>query len=91
MPPNINELLSTFLEYRKTQHEKFGQIHVQIADLDESHEKMEDRLHKLEDFVITLKSNWRLMTTLVWVAGAVIGSFLTAFGGEIVKALFGSK
>src|ERR1044072_8940965 len=82
---NFGEVGATFIEYRKTLHERFGKIHEQIASIDEDVEKLDQRVHAVEKMAATWANNWKVLVGGVALATTVLSSVLTTYGASILR------
>lgn len=83
----FGEVGATFVEYRRTLHERFGKIHEQIGHIDITAEKLEERVKGIEMLVNTWKSNWKLGLSILYVATTLTSAVVTNYGTIIVKTL----
>jgi hypothetical protein len=84
----FSEASATFVEYRKTLHERFGKIHEQIADIDLWHEQFETRIRIIEQFHIGFKANWKLGIGMLYFMTSVTAAIVSAYGSGVFHALF---
>lgn len=91
----FSEVGATFIEYRKTLHERFGKIHEQIAAIDLDVDKLRDvemnrindRIVVIESTITTWKSNWKVMVTMATFASTAISAIITHYGSLILGKL----
>jgi hypothetical protein len=84
----IGDFGSTFIEYRKTLHERFGKIHEQIGEMDEDIEKHDMRLDHLELDINTFKANWKLGIFVFALVVTIGSSILSSYGAAILRVIF---
>ena len=84
---NFGEIGATFVEYRKTLHERFNKIHADILDIDERLDKLEHNHQNLDRVVTSWKAQLRSLITVCWIAGTIVSSLLSVYGGVVIKAL----
>jgi chaperonin cofactor prefoldin len=83
----FGEVGATFVEYRKTLHERFGKIHEQIASIDEDVEKLDSRMNSLEKLTASWSNNWKLLVGGLTLGATVLSSLMTTYGASILRAL----
>ena len=83
----FGELGATFAAYRGTLHERFGKIHEQLADLDETDEKVILRLEHVERLVSNWQSNWKLMVVILTPTITLISAIVSSYGSAIIRAV----
>lgn len=83
----LGELGATFTAYRGTLHERFGKIHDQMANLDETDEKVIARLDRVEQLVSNWQSNWKLLVIILTPTITLLSAIISAYGTSIVRAL----
>lgn len=83
----FGEVGATFVEYRKTLHERFGKIHEQIASIDEDIEQLNARTSAMEKLTITWSNNWKILVGGLTLGATVVSSLLSTYGASILRAL----
>lgn len=83
----FGEVGATFVEYRKTLHERFGKIHEQIASIDEDIERLDARLSATEKLAATWSNNWKILVGGLTLGATVFSSLLSTYGASILRAL----
>ena len=84
---SFGEVGATFVEYRKTLHERFGKIHEQIGSMDQIGEKLQERVSALEVTVATWKGNWKLGVAIIYVISTFSSAIIANYGTAIIKAI----
>ena len=84
---NFGEVGATFVEYRKTLHERFGKIHEQIGDLDCTIEKMQVKIDAMEEVIANFRGQAKVLIWLFGVGGTVISSLLSTYGGLVLRVV----
>lgn len=83
----FGEVGATFVEYRKTLHERFGKIHEQIASIDEDIEKLDARISTMEKLTVSWANNWKILVGGLTIGATVLSSLMTTYGASILRAL----
>src|ERR1044072_92695 len=83
----FGEVGATFVEYRKTLHERFGKIHEQIASIDEDIEQLNARTSAMEKLTITWSNNWKILVGGLTLGAPGVSSLLSTYGASILRAL----
>lgn len=81
------EVGATFVEYRKTLHERFGQIHLQISDIDIEAEQLQSRVVKVEMQIAMWRSNWKLLVSAFMVVSTLLSAIVSNYGTAILRAV----
>lgn len=84
---NFGEIGATFFEYRKTLHERFNQIHVQISDIDTDAEQLQGRVVKVELQIAMWKSNWKLLVSMLVIISTLCSTIVSNYGVAILRAV----
>lgn len=83
----FGEVGATFVEYRKTLHERFGQIHEQIGSIDMELERLQARTVIIELQVATWRSNWKLLVTMLMILSTLLSTVITEYGAAILRVV----
>lgn len=83
----FGEVGATFVEYRKTLHERFGQIHEQIGSIDMELERLQARTVIIELQVATWRSNWKLLVTMLLILSTLLSTVITEYGTAILRVV----
>ena len=81
----FGEVGATFFEYRKTLHERFAKIHEQITEIDDDAEQVERRLASIELVVNSLKANWKMAVSVLYVVMTITSAIISTYGSTIIK------
>src|ERR1044072_1218948 len=84
---SFGEVGATFVEYRKTLHERFGKIHEQMLAIDERCDKLELLTHGLDRTVPSWKGQLRTVTVGGTLVASLLASLLASYGGALLKLL----
>lgn len=84
---SFSEVGAGLAEYRKTLHERFGRIHEMIGDIDHRIEKVENKIDGMEDIIAMWRGQMKTLIIVIGVAGTIISSLLSTYGGLLLKAL----
>lgn len=87
----FGEVGATFVEYRRTLHERFGKIHEQINDIDLDTERLQARLVIVELQVATWRSNWKLLVTMLLILSTLLSTVITEYGAAILRVVITPK
>lgn len=83
----FSEIGATFIEYRKTLHERFAKIHEQIGGIDLLTDKLQDRQNATDLTIATWKSNWKLVLGIVYVISSLTSALIVQYGSAFVKVI----
>ena len=83
----FSEVGATFVEYRKTLHERFGKIHEQLADIDEDVERVTARVNELELLTSGWKANWKIVLAGFTALATVLSAAISTYGLSLLKAI----
>lgn len=84
---SFGEVGATFVEYRKTLHERFGKIHEQIGSIDMESERLQDRITGMEMQIATWRSNWKLLVSMLLIISTLASALITNYGSAIIKSV----
>lgn len=84
---SFGEVGATFIEYRKTLHERFGKIHEQINDVDLVSERLTARIIIVELQIATWRANWKLMMSMLLILSTLFSAIIENYGTTILKAV----
>lgn len=83
----IGEMSAVFSEYRKTQHERFNQIHEQTGDMVEKLEKLDIQVQDIRITMATWRSNLKLWCGIGYVLMTLSSAILATYAQAFLKAL----
>jgi chromosome segregation ATPase len=81
------ELNATFIEFRKTLHERFSKLQEQIGHIDGDLEELQKRVDSHEVTIQTWKGSWKVAAGILCAASAVVSAIVSHYGNEIVKVI----
>src|ERR1044072_8525651 len=84
---DFGEVGATFVEYRKTLHERFNKIHEQMMSIDERIDKVEVLTQTLDRTVTSWKGQLKSFGTIAWLAGTLVSSLFATYGGALLKVI----
>ncbi len=90
----VNGNNAAFLEYRKTLHGRFGNLHTQMGDIDEFAESImarakdiELRIKELELAGATWRGQWKMLLAVLYIVSTVSSTLLVNYGANILRAI----
>src|SRR3569833_1321732 len=83
----FGEVGATFIEYRKTLHERFNKIHGQFGEMDERIDKLETKQEHTHTTLTAWKAQLKTQLTVLWITGTVVSALVSVYGGFVLKTL----
>jgi hypothetical protein len=83
----LGEMGATFVEYRRTNHERWGRVHENLGELDERLDRLEVDMKRTNDTIIAWKAQLRSLIWVGWITCTLISSLLSIYGGWIIRSL----
>jgi heterodisulfide reductase subunit C len=84
---SFGEIGATFVEYRKTLHERFGKIHDIFAEHDERLDKIEAKNETMNSILVAWQSQLKMVVAVACGVCTVLSTLMTSYGGSILRAL----
>lgn len=78
----------TFVEYRKTLHERFGKLHEQMAEIDELVVDLSERTKTMELAAAVWRGQWTMLLAILYIVSTVTSTLLVNYGAVLAHSLF---